>query len=64
MGHSLVLSWPDALMLAALTAGVWTLLAASAERLVSEARPRPRRSGPSRPNPSPRNPFRGLRRAP
>jgi light-regulated signal transduction histidine kinase (bacteriophytochrome) len=31
------LSWPDALMLAALTAGVWTLLAASAERLVSEA---------------------------
>ena len=51
------LSWPDALMLAALTAGVWALLAASAERIVSEAKPRPRRSGPSR-----RGPLKALRR--
>jgi hypothetical protein len=56
------ITWPDAVLLAALTAGVWTVLGAAADRLVAEARrrrpPKSSRRGP----PLGALPRKGLRR--
>lgn len=42
------MNWLDAFILAAVTAGVWTYLYATADKVVAEARRKPRRPRPSR----------------